>query len=801
MKQKHLFTAGVLVLALMFTFSFAACGGGGGGGDTGTFQIKITGIPSNIMLQGERGNIKIGLFSANEATPDGTPLADRNTSIDASDDTVTQDSFTFYFYNSGGGRHYTGSTGMYDIGIIVGSLTSLVIRNEYLLVNTLNIIPYNLFSSYTATPLTGSVSIGGTPQMGQVLTANTSNLGGSGTVYYQWKRGDSANTASANILNANSSTYTLTTADLNKYITVTVNRSGNSGSVTSTTAIGPVTNNNSGGSENPFAGTTWTGDLNDYETEMTFTDTDYVLILTDHPEYPILVGTYTNTGNTATLTGEDEDGEFTFTVTISGNNLTVDFGDGDTFTFTKVSGGGTPVTFSGVTANGSASQTTTQLTLTFSAAITGLSAADITLSGVSGVSKGTFSGSGPSYTLPISGFAAGGTLSVAVGKTGYTISGSPQSVTIYYSGTPIPPGPNPFVGTWNYDDGWEGEWNYEMIFTDTTWTQTSLNNSEYDGNGTYTYNDGNTATLFWENTNESVGTATILGNSLTIYWVGYGNDRLTKGGGRNTDPKRITVTGITSTMYTNASEGFLLGIYPTGTTQAEVINVAKTYLTGTGSLNGSEIVAGASDADIVDMSQSAPYSMTVQLKTAPSFASNWTRTGTYDIWFISAGSTNYYIYKMADISIINATTTIAASATPDASGTIESLFESSGINLTPLTEKVWVKDRRLNFQFDEDWYSFSVISGTTYRIWWHDKGQGNKTKTGDVVVGARYSSSSTWIFGGTNNTVNDGYTYAQSFTASQTGTVVIRVIPLNRSSNCTGTYDIVYSKDIRMPAL
>jgi len=72
------------------------------------------------------------------------------------------------------------------------------------------------------------------------------------------------------------------------------------------------------------------------------------------------------------------------------------------------------------------------LTLTFSAAITGLSANDITLSGVTGVNKGTLSGSGPTYTLPISGFTAGGTLSVAVTKAGYAISGSSQTAAIYY---------------------------------------------------------------------------------------------------------------------------------------------------------------------------------------------------------------------------------------------------------------------------------------------------------------------------------------------------------------------------------
>ena len=90
------------------------------------------------------------------------------------------------------------------------------------------------------------------------------------------------------------------------------------------------------------------------------------------------------------------------------------------------------VTFNSVSANGGTSQTTTQLTLTFNQAITGLTAADITLSGVSGVNKGTLSGSGPTYTLSISGFTVGGTLNVAVSKSGYTISGTPKTITIYY---------------------------------------------------------------------------------------------------------------------------------------------------------------------------------------------------------------------------------------------------------------------------------------------------------------------------------------------------------------------------------
>ena len=96
----------------------------------------------------------------------------------------------------------------------------------------------------------------------------------------------------------------------------------------------------------------------------------------------------------------------------------------------------TAVAFSSVTQNGSAAQTTTQLALNFSQAISGLSASDIALSGVQGVAKGALIGTGSSYILPISGFTSGGTLSVAVAKSGYNISNSTRTVAVYYNKPP-----------------------------------------------------------------------------------------------------------------------------------------------------------------------------------------------------------------------------------------------------------------------------------------------------------------------------------------------------------------------------
>jgi hypothetical protein len=139
------------------------------------------------------------------------------------------------------------------------------------------------------------------------------------------------------------------------------------------------------------------------------------------PVYTLPISGFSSGGNLSVIVAKPG-----YAISGSPQTVTIYYGTGGN------QGGDTAVTFNSVTANGSSSQTTTELTLTFSQAITGLSASDIALSGVSGVSKGTLSGSGTSYTLGISGQTAGGTLTVAVSKSGYTISGSPKTVTIYY---------------------------------------------------------------------------------------------------------------------------------------------------------------------------------------------------------------------------------------------------------------------------------------------------------------------------------------------------------------------------------
>jgi hypothetical protein len=92
------------------------------------------------------------------------------------------------------------------------------------------------------------------------------------------------------------------------------------------------------------------------------------------------------------------------------------------------------VEFTGLAANGSPTETTATLSLTFDKDIPGLSASDITLNnGNTGASVQTLTQTGTgTYELALSGISQGGTVTVSVYKSGCIISGGPRQVTVFY---------------------------------------------------------------------------------------------------------------------------------------------------------------------------------------------------------------------------------------------------------------------------------------------------------------------------------------------------------------------------------
>jgi hypothetical protein len=133
------------------------------------------------------------------------------------------------------------------------------------------------------------------------------------------------------------------------------------------------------------------------------------------------------------LTGITANG--TVTVSVSKTNYTITGGPRTANVYYYAPTTTTAVSFTGLAADGSATSTTTKLTLTFNNNISGLNESDVTLSpGSTGASKGVLTRTGTGvYELSLTGITAGGTVTVSVANTkpGYTITGGSRTVTVY----------------------------------------------------------------------------------------------------------------------------------------------------------------------------------------------------------------------------------------------------------------------------------------------------------------------------------------------------------------------------------
>jgi len=106
---------------------------------------------------------------------------------------------------------------------------------------------------------------------------------------------------------------------------------------------------------------------------------------------------------------------------------------------------------------------------------------------------------------------------------------------------------------------------------------------------------------------------------------------------------------------------------------------------------------------------------------------------------------------------------------------------------TSLFEIQWRDGNMTSSSGGEVWYSFTVTSGTTYRVWWDERNQSSGSKTLNISVSAFYSDG-TVIF----RNIDSAWNEPRTFIASSSGTVYIRVTPY--SSGDTGTFGLVYSR-------
>jgi len=115
-------------------------------------------------------------------------------------------------------------------------------------------------------------------------------------------------------------------------------------------------------------------------------------------------------------------------------------------------------------------------------------------------------------------------------------------------------------------------------------------------------------------------------------------------------------------------------------------------------------------------------------------------------------------------------------------------ISNTPVNIIPLIEDKW-SNGEITVGGTVEWYSFNVVAGIQYYIWWNDSLAGDDVKTLDIDVHA-YDSVEKEITLENNDSAWDD---PISFTSVYTGKVYFRVRALYLALS-TGTYAIVYSK-------
>jgi len=264
--------------------------------------------------------------------------------------------------------------------------------------------------------LTGIVTINNTdPEVGDTITAAYAGGNGDGTAAWQWLAGDDV------ITGADSNTYAVADGDLGKTLKARVSYSNQSGSITSdpTNAVAPTTKPALTGTvtidnTSPQVGGTLTATYTPGNGSGTAT---WVWLAGDD----VITGANSNTYMVAS-------GDFgkTLKARVSCSDQSYSVTSDPTNAVTAI-----PVSWSGLTANGTAySVTTTELTLIFDKDPVGLAIGNVT---VTGATKGTLTASGATRTLTISDITVAQDADVTItltNPTGYAIAPASKTVAI-----------------------------------------------------------------------------------------------------------------------------------------------------------------------------------------------------------------------------------------------------------------------------------------------------------------------------------------------------------------------------------
>ena len=140
---------GIILFITVISFSFITCDDDDGNKNTtGTIQIKLTNIPSNVMTLRETGKLVIGIGNANSLYDLSTDIiVGRGTNYNSIYDEHGSDWYQFFLINNDNYDKFIGKTGKYDIVIIdMNNHSTWIVRNVTLNVNSLNIVSFSSFN-------------------------------------------------------------------------------------------------------------------------------------------------------------------------------------------------------------------------------------------------------------------------------------------------------------------------------------------------------------------------------------------------------------------------------------------------------------------------------------------------------------------------------------------------------------------------------------------------------------------------------------------------------------------------------
>ena len=260
-----------------------------------TIQVRVTFTDDRNSIESRISNATTAVAAApnrqatGKPTISGTPQVGQTLTADTSNisdlDGITNPTFAYQW--RGGGLTIIGATGSTYTLTARDQGKTITVRVRF--IDDRNSIESRISNATTAVAAapnrqaTGKPTIGGTPQVGQTLTADTSNISDldgitNPTFAYQWRGGG------LTIIGATGSTYTLTASDQGKTITVRVRFIDDRNSIESrisnaTTAVAAAPNRQATGkptiSGTPQVGETLTADTANIADEDGLTNVSY----------------------------------------------------------------------------------------------------------------------------------------------------------------------------------------------------------------------------------------------------------------------------------------------------------------------------------------------------------------------------------------------------------------------------------------------------------------------------------------------------------------------------------------------